>query len=71
MKKEKMPEENFHIIRQELITVTEKLDGLCGIEKDIQDLKLEIKGLKLFLGRVHPEFKNQFPDIKKKFIKKT
>jgi hypothetical protein len=71
MKKEKIPEESFQILRQELITVTEKLEELRSIVKDIQDLKLEIKGLKLFLGRVHPEFKNQFPDIKKKFIKKT
>ena len=71
MKKEKIPEESFQILRQELITVTEKLEELRCIVKDIQDLKLEIKGLKLFLGRVHPDFKKQFPDIKKKFIKGT
>lgn len=70
MKKEIMPEESFHIIKQELITVTEKLEELRCIAKDVQDLKTEIKGLKLFLGRVHPEFKNQFPDVMKKIVKK-
>ncbi len=71
MQKEKLSEENLHIIRQELITVTEKLEDFCSVEKDIQDLKLELKGLKLFLGRVHPEFKEQFPNIMKKMVKKA
>jgi len=71
MKKERIPEENLHIIKQELITVTEKLDELCCLERDVQDLKLEIRGLKLFLGRVHPEFKEQFPNIMKKIVKKA
>ena len=70
MKKEKIPEESLHIIKQELITVTEKLENLRRAEKDILDLKLELKGLKLFLGRVHPEFKDQFPNIMKKMVKK-
>ncbi len=69
MKKEITPEENLHIIKQELITVTEKLEELCLQGKEIQDLKLEIKGLKLFLGRVYPDFKDQFPGIMKKMIK--
>jgi hypothetical protein len=54
-----------------LITVAEKLENLCIAEKDILDLKLELKGLKLFLGRVHPEFKDQFPNIMKKMVKKA
>jgi len=70
MKEAKTPEENLHIIKQGLITVTEKLENLCIAEKDILDLKLELKGLKLFLGRVHPEFKDQFPNIMKKMVKR-
>jgi len=69
MKKEKMPEENLHVLKQELITITEQLEELRGTLKDMEDLKLDIKGLKLFLGRVHPEFKKQFPDIMKKIVK--
>ncbi len=71
MKKEETLEESLHIIKQEFITVTKKLEDLCIAEKDIMDLKLELKGLKLFLGRVHPEFKEQFPEIMKKMVKKT
>ncbi len=71
MEKEKMPEESLHIIKQELITVTEKLDELCCVGKDVQDLMLEIKGLKLFLGKAFPGFKDQFPSIMKKLSKKT
>jgi hypothetical protein len=37
--------------------------------KEIGDLKLEIKGLKLFLGRVYPDFKSKFPEIMKKIFK--
>ncbi len=61
MKKEITPEENLHIIKQELITVTEKLEELCLQGKEIQDLMLEIKGLKLFLGRVYPDFRASSP----------
>jgi len=64
-----MPEENLHVLKQELITITEQLEELRGTLKDMEDLKLDIKGLKLFLGRVHPEFKKQFPDIMKKIVK--
>lgn len=71
MEKEKMPEESLHIIKQELITVTEKLDELCCMEKDVQDLMLEMKCLKLFLGKAFPGFKDQFPSIMKKLSKKT
>ena len=71
MKKDKIPEESSHILEQELITITDKLEELRNITKDIQDLKLELRGLKLFLGKVHPEFNKQFPVIMKKFIKKA
>ena len=64
-----MPEENLYVIKQELITVTEELERLRLLEKDIQDLKLDIKGLKLFLGRVYPDFKDQFPGIMKKMVR--
>jgi hypothetical protein len=61
MKKGKMPEENLHIIKQELITMTERLEELCFLEKDIQDLKLGIKGLKLFWEGSTPSSKNSSP----------
>jgi len=38
--------------------------------RELDDLTLEIKGLKLFLGRMHPDFSDQFQDIMKKVMKK-
>jgi len=37
----------------------------------IEDLKNEIKGLKVFIGRAYPEFKSKFPEIMQKVFKKS
>ncbi|MEW6108061.1 MAG: hypothetical protein AB1632_02670 [Nitrospirota bacterium] len=71
MREDKMAKEKINLIDRELITLTEKLEEINSALKDIEDLKLEIKGLKMFLGRVYPEFKSQFPDIMKKVVKRT
>ena len=70
MREEKILQESFNLVQKELITLTEKLDVMCALVKELEDLKLEIKGLKLFLGRVYPEFSKQFPVIMKKVAKK-
>ncbi len=59
------------LVEREIITIADRLDCLDLVRKDIEDLKLEIKGLKPFLGREYPEFKAQFPEIMKKVIKKA
>jgi hypothetical protein len=46
------------------------LEEISDSLKEIEDLKLEIKGLKVFLGRAYPEFKSKFPEIMKKIYKK-
>jgi len=38
--------------------------------QEINDLKLEMKGLKLFPGRLHLYFSDQFQEIMKKVMKK-
>jgi len=43
----------------------EKRDS--GIEEDIREIQTELKALKLFLSRNIPEFKQQFPEIQRKF----
>ncbi len=58
--------EKLSLMEQELKTIADKVTKLQGDLEEIDDLKSEIKGLKIFLGRVHPEFKSQFPDILKK-----
>ncbi len=69
-KEEIIIEERISLIEKELNTLTGKVDEVCGVLKELEDIKLEIKGLKLFLGRECPEFKGQFPEIVKKVSKK-
>ncbi len=66
MKDEKSLTDKIALLEKELVTVTEKLDVTNAMLKDLQDIKLELKGIKLFLGRVHPEFKSNFPEIVRK-----
>lgn len=66
MKEEKGLKEKINLIEKELVMLTDKLEETSALLKEIEDLKLEIKGLKLFLGRAYPEFKSKFPEIMKK-----
>ncbi len=59
-------QEKAALVEKELKTLTDKVTKLEKALSEINDLKLEIKGLKIFLGRVHPDFKTQLPDILKK-----
>lgn len=36
------------------------------IKEEIKDIKAEIRALKVYLGRVNPDFKNQYPEVVKK-----
>lgn len=56
-------QEKLTLVEQELKTVTDKIIRVEAGLKEIEDLKIEIKGLKVFLGRAYPEFKTQFPEI--------
>jgi predicted nucleic acid-binding Zn-ribbon protein len=62
--------ERINLLEKELTTLTEKLEETSTFLKEMEDLKLEIKGLKLFLGRTYPEFKSKFPEIMKKIYKR-
>ena len=70
MKEEKALREKFNLLERELETLTERIEEMNVPLKEIEDLKLELKGLKLFLGRIYPEFKNEFPEIMKKIYKR-
>ncbi len=70
MKEERASKERINLLEKELATLTEKLEETSASLKEIEDLKLEIKGLKLFLGRTYPEFKSKFPEIMKKIYKR-
>jgi hypothetical protein len=66
MKEERLVREKTALVEKELATIAECLERMNAALKDAEDLKLEIKGLKLFLGRVYPEFKSQYLEIMKK-----
>ena len=69
MKKETKPEDKIRLLEKEMATLTEQLESMTKQFEDVKDLKNEIKGLKLFLGRVYPEFKTWFPEIMQKVYK--
>lgn len=70
MREEKILRERINLLEKELATLTEKLEEMGSALKEVEDLKLELKGLKLFLGRAYPDFKINFPEIMKKIFKK-
>jgi hypothetical protein len=70
LKEETALNEKIKILEKEIGTLTEKLDAMSGDLKEISDLRNEIKGLKLFFGRIHPEFKTKFPEIMEKVFRK-
>ncbi len=66
MKEERHFKEKIALIEKELATITESLEEIHTAMKDLEDIGLELKGLKLFMGRAHPEFKTQFLEIMQK-----
>jgi hypothetical protein len=60
MKEGKSLKEKMALLEKELATVSNELDKTRAGLKDLEDIKLELKGLNLFMGRVHPQFKAQF-----------
>lgn len=59
-------QERLTLVEQELKTLTEKVGKLEAANREMADLHKELKALKVFLGRVHPELKSQLPEIIKK-----
>ncbi len=70
LKEEIIMQDKIKLLEKEIGTLTDKLDKINKDLKENDDLKNEIKGLKLFLGRTHAEFKTQFPEIMQKVYKK-
>ncbi len=71
MKEEIILHEKIKLLEKELVTLTEKVESMMRPLKEIEDLKDEIKGLKLFIGRVHPELKSELPELMQKIFKKS
>lgn len=66
MKEEIALKERLKLIEKELATLVDKVTELEEEITELNENMLEIKAIKVFLGRVYPDFKTQFPDICKK-----
>lgn len=66
MKEEMLLKEKIRLLEKEITTLAEKIESLEKELKEVYALKTEIKALKVFMGRAHPEFKKEFLDIVKK-----
>ncbi|MBI5199019.1 MAG: hypothetical protein AABY78_04950 [Nitrospirota bacterium] len=65
MKEIELKERISHLERG-LRLLGDDLEGIMKIKGAIEDIKAEIKVLKIYLGRVNPDFKSQYPEIVKK-----
>lgn len=70
MKEEIALKEKIRLLEKELDTLADTVATITKNLKEIDDLRNEIKGLKLFFSRVHPEFKSKYPEIMQKVYKK-
>ena len=71
MKEEKTLKDKLKLLEKEIATLTDQVERTHKQLTELSDVKDEIKGLKLFLGRSHPEFKRWFPGIMQKIYKKN
>jgi len=71
MIEERLLRERVRLLEKELETLIEKMDEIAAGLKELEDVKREIKGLKLYIGRAHPDFKKEFPAILQKIFRKT
>ncbi|MGW8272924.1 MAG: hypothetical protein ACWGN7_06000 [Thermodesulfovibrionales bacterium] len=66
MKEEIVLREKLKLTEQELRTVVDKLQELETAIADLKDTSSEIKAIKLYLSRIHPDFKEKYPELCKK-----
>jgi acyl carrier protein phosphodiesterase len=70
VKEEIALKEKIRLLEKEIDTLADTMEAMTKNLREIDDLRNEIKGLKLFFARVHPEFKSKFPEIMQKVYKK-
>ncbi len=62
--------ERVKIQEKALLDLAEMLqDREAAFEEEMQEALEELKAIKVFLSRTSPEFKKQFPDIRRKVKK--
>ena len=66
IKDELILRDKLTLLEKELAAAAERIDEIAKSLGEFKDIEIELKALKLYLGRVHPEFKKDFPPILKK-----
>ncbi|RMG67700.1 MAG: hypothetical protein D6710_11105 [Nitrospirae bacterium] len=66
MKEERQLKERIKLLEKEIQTLTLELQSLSERVDEINDLRFELKGIKLFLSQQYPDFKNRLPELIKK-----
>lgn len=64
-----MNQNKAKLLEKELVTIVDQIESLSKKLEELKDVKSELRGIKLFLGRVYPEFKTWFPEIMQKVYK--
>jgi len=56
-------QEEISLMKQEIKNLADKSSTMEASLREMDDLKLELKALKIFLGRAYPDFKTDLPQI--------
>jgi hypothetical protein len=67
---EKALNDRLRLIEKELATLSEAFDRVESRVKELEDLKDEIKAMKICLGKHQPWFKEEFLSAMEKITKK-
>ncbi len=65
-KEEQTMEERVRLLEKEIQTLTAELQRFSSQLESLDEMRLEMRAIKVFLGRKYPEFKNELPEIVKK-----
>lgn len=63
MKENKVLQDKLNILELEISTLAGELEKAGKLFAELEEIKSEIRALKVFIARNYPEFKKEFPDI--------
>jgi hypothetical protein len=63
MKENKVLQDKLNILELEISTLAGELEKTGKLVAELEEIKSEIRALKVFIGRKHPGFKKEFLDI--------
>lgn len=66
LKDERLLQDRVKILEKEIQTLTLELQKIQSRIDYLEEVRIELKALKVFLGRLHPDLKNKLPEIVRK-----